>query len=343
MEIPEETWSARRDMAGGVEPLPVAVSESPHPSPLPKGPKGEGAKDLSIVVVSYNTRDVLARCLASVRAAWESVDAELIVIDNASADGSPDLVAGRFPEATLIKSDRNVGFAAANNLGFARARGRYVLLLNPDAELRPDALRRLVEFADAHPEAGAVGARLENPDGSLQHSAFRFPDLRQALFGFFELVPLDGSTNGRYRPEQYERPFQAEHLLGACLLLRGEALDQVGAFDPRYFMYFEETDLCARLRRAGWQNLYTPEARVVHLGAASTSSAREEMSVEFHRSQAYFYRKHRGLVGYAALKVIVWLGVGYRLARTLRAYLRGRIERALLRQRLVGYWRILWF
>lgn len=309
---------------------------SPAPTP------GTAAPDVSVVVVSYNTRQALAVCLESVRRALGGLDVEVIVVDNASWDGSAEMVAERFPEATLIPNRGNVGFGRANNQAFARAHGRYVLMLNPDTELCADALGRLVDFADAHPRAGAVGARLMNPDGSLQHSAFRFPDLGQALFGFFDVVPLDAPINGRHPPARYERPFRAEHLLGACLLLRREALEDVGTFDPRYFMYFEETDLCARLRRAGWENLYTPAARVIHIGAASTSAVRERMSVEFHRSQAYFYRKHYGPAGYIALKAIVWLGIGYRLARSLRAYLRGRVDRHLLLERLGGYWTILW-
>ncbi|MDP8921257.1 MAG: glycosyltransferase family 2 protein [Chloroflexota bacterium] len=300
--------------------------------------------DLSIVVVSYNGREALARCLAASRAAIDGLAAELIVVDNASVDGSPALVAGRFPEARLIANRDNVGFGRANNQAFAVARGRYILLLNPDTEPAPDALRNLVTFADANPRAGLVGAWLEYPDGRHQHSAFRFPDWKQALFGFFDnVVPLDSRLNGRYPPCRYARPFAAEHLLGACLLVRREALEQVGMFDPRYFMYFEETDLCARMRRAGWLNLYTPDARVRHVGAGTTSAHKEKMSVEFHRSQARFYRAYRGLAGYAILKAIVWAGIAYRLARSLRAYARGRIDGALLRERLDGYWRILWF
>jgi N-acetylglucosaminyl-diphospho-decaprenol L-rhamnosyltransferase len=321
----------------------VRANLPPRPLPAGAGGGGVGRPDLSIVVVSYNSRELLGRCIESIRAARDGLAVELFVVDNASRDGSAEMVAERFPEATLIASERNLGFGRANNLAFARARGRYVLMLNPDTEVRPDALRELLAFADGHPEAGVVGARLDYPDGRFQHSAFRFPDLGQALFGFFDVVPIDSPINGRYRPEQFERDFPAEHLLGACLLLRREALEQVGGFDPRYFMYFEETDLCMRLRRAGWQNLFTPDARVVHVSAASTSAAPERMSVEFHRSQAYFYRKHYGLPGYAALKVIVWLGTAYRLARSLRAYLRGRIDRPLLVERLGGYWSILWF
>ena len=194
-------------------------------------------------------------------------------------------------------------------------------MLNQDIAVRPGALRALVDFAETHPLAGAVGARLEYEDGRFQHSAFRFPDWKQAFFGFFDgLVPLDSEINGRYPSEQLDRAFVAEHLLGACLLLRREAIDQVGAFDPTFFMYYEETDLCVRLTRAGWRNYYLPAARAMHVSAASTSAASEKMSVEFHRSQAIFYRRHRGAGGYALLKLIVWAGIGYRLARSLRAF-----------------------
>jgi N-acetylglucosaminyl-diphospho-decaprenol L-rhamnosyltransferase len=299
--------------------------------------------DLSIVVVSYNGGGLLQRCLESIRASRHSLEVEVIVVDNASSDGSADLARRGFPDATLIACEENLGLGRACNLAFGRARGRYVLLLNQDTALMPGALQTLVEVADAHPEAGAIGPRLEYSDGSFQYSAFRFPDFRQAFFGFFDVVPIDSPINGRYPRDEYERTFAAEHLLGACLLLRREALDRIGGFDPYFFMYFEETDLCVRLQRAGWQNLYAPSARVMHVGAASTSAAPERMSVEFHRGQAYYYRKHRGRGGYTALKAVVWLGTGYRLARSVRAYLRGRIGRELLAERLGGYWKILWF
>jgi GT2 family glycosyltransferase len=272
-----------------------------------------------------------------------TLDVELIVVDNASHDGTPAMVAERYPTVRLIANGENVGYGRACNQGIGVARGRYVLVLNQDIAVRPGALRALVDAADRRREAGSIGARLEYEDGRFQHSAFRFPDWKQAFFGFFDgLVPLDSEVNGRYRSDQLDTTFDAEHLLGACLLLRRDALEQVGAFDPTYFMYFEETDLCMRLWKAGWRNVYLPTARAMHVSAASTSAASERMSVEFHRSQAIFYRRHRGADGYALLKLIVWAGTGYRLARSLRAYLRGRIGAPLLRERMVGYWRILW-
>ena len=299
---------------------------------------------LSVVIVAYNRRDLLAQCVASVLEDARGIAAEVIVVDNASRDGSADMVAAQFPTVRLIINPVNVGYGGGLNEGIAVARGAYVLVLNQDIVMRPGALRSLIGCAEEHPDAGVVGARLEYADGRFQHSAFRFPDTAQAFYGFFDgLVPLDSVRNGRYPPEQYDRTFAAEHLLGACMLFRRAALEQVGVFDPTFFMYYEETDLCWRLRHAGWQNYYTPDARVMHVSAASTSASSEAMSVEFHRSQAIFYRRHRGLGGYAVLKAIVWAGTAYRLARSVRAYLRGRITRGLLVERLGGYWRILWF
>jgi N-acetylglucosaminyl-diphospho-decaprenol L-rhamnosyltransferase len=244
----------------------------------------------------------------------------------------------------LIAHHENTGYGGGCNLGLTAARGRYLLVLNQDIAVRPGTLAELVNFAEAHPEAGVVGARMEYEDGRFQHSAFRFPDWKQAFFGFFDgLVPLDSEVNGRYPADRFDRPFEAEHLLGACMLFRREALDQVGLFDPAFFMYYEETDLCFRLKAAGWRNYYVPTARVMHVSAASTSAASEQMSVEFHRGQAIFYRRLHGTEGYALLKAIVWAGIGYRLARSLRAFARGRIGSALLRERIAGYWRILWF
>jgi N-acetylglucosaminyl-diphospho-decaprenol L-rhamnosyltransferase len=311
--------------------------------PTPRPDQRSARPDLSVVVVSFNSSRELGPCLQSVLAASDGLEIELFVVDNASCDGSVAMVAERFPGATVVANRENIGFGQANNRAFERARGKYLLVLNPDTVVERDALRELVRLADANPNVGAIGPRLEYPDGSFQHSAFKFPGFRQAFFGFFDVIPIDSSLNGRFPPERYQRPFRAEHLLGACLLLRREALDRVGWFDPGYFMYFEETDLCARLHEAGWLNLYTPSARVTHVQGTTTSADPERMSVEFHRSQARFYRRHRGAIGYALLKLIVWPGVGYRLARSVKAYLRGRIDRPLLLTRLAGYWKILWF
>ena len=198
-------------MAGGASPAPtVGAGLAP--------PARNSTVTLSVVVVSYNRRDLLARCLDAVLADPDAPDFELFVVDNASHDGSAEMVRQQYPGVRLIANRENVGFGKANNQAFAQATGRYLLMLNPDTVARPGALRALVEYAEAHPAVGAVGGRLEYEDGTFQHSAFRFPDWKQAFFGFFDgFVPLDSAVNGRYAPAQYEQPFPAEHLLGACL------------------------------------------------------------------------------------------------------------------------------
>jgi hypothetical protein len=299
--------------------------------------------DVSVSIVTYNSREEIGRCLEAVKLATDGLAAEVFVVDNNSTDGTADLVERDHPWVTLIRTGVNAGYGRANNLAIARARGRWILVLNPDTAPAPDAITALLAVGEADPSVGAVGPRLVNADGSLQHSVFRFPDTRQAFYGFFELVPLDSQDNGRMPLDAYEEPMRAQHLKGACVLLRREAIDQVGAFDPGYFMYFEETDLCRRLAKGGWTNLYTPTATVVHAGEASTGTVREWMSVEFHRSQARYYRLHNGLFGYATLKLIVWPGTAYRFARSFRAVLRRRITPALFAERCVGYFRILWF
>ena len=296
--------------------------------------------ELSVVVVTYNSSETIAACLESIGAG--GAPAEVVVVDNASTDGTAALVAERFPQVRLIANARNEGFARGANRGWRETSAPHVLLLNPDTELRPNASRALLECARARPRAALIGPRILNADGSLQHSCFRFPNLRMAVTGFFGLLPLDSPANGRYRPEAYEEPHPVEHLLGACLLVRRAAAEQVGPLDESFYMYFEETDWCYRMRAAGWENWYTPDAVVVHRGAHSTSREPERMSAEFYRSQARFYRKHYRPAAYIALKVLSLLGVGYWTARTMRGALRGRVSTSTLCRRLVSYWMIVW-
>jgi GT2 family glycosyltransferase len=268
--------------------------------------------------------------------------AEIVVVDNASDDGTAVLVRERFPNVTLLENPTNEGFGRAANRGWRETTAPYVVILNPDTELRPGAAWALLDFAAAHPRAGLVGPRVLNADGTLQHSCFRFPSLKMVLTGFFGLLPLDSPANGRYRPDEYERPHPVEHLLGACLLVRREAAEQVGLLDDGFYMYFEETDLCYRLRRAGWESWYTPDATVIHHGAHSTSREPERMSAAFYRSQARFYQKHYRLPAYLALKALSVLGVTYWTARTARGLLRRRVSAATARRRLASYWSIIW-
>jgi len=297
---------------------------------------------LSIVIVTFNSAAVIGECLRSIEREQTSNIFETIVVDNGSTDGTPDLVRSEFPWVNLLADHGNLLFAGGNNYGFKQATSSLIFMLNPDTVIHPGALHHLVAFANAHPQAGMIAPHLVNPDGSLQHNTFRFPDLQQALYGFFErLAPIDSPQNGRYPSADYERVRAVEHILGAALLFRRDLYDRLPGMDEKFGIYFEETDWCYRARQAGWQLLYTPEATITHLGAHSTSRNPEQSSAQFYKSQSYFYRKNYGLLKYLALKILTVFGLLYWLARSLVGRLRGRIDDQKFRLRLWSYGQIL--
>lgn len=277
---------------------------------------------LGIVTVSYNVRDLLRQCLASVQGslARAPVDAEVVVVDNASADGSAEMVRREFPWVRLLANERNAGFAAANNLGL-RALGfpgeggpAYGMLLNPDTIVHGAALAELVSFMERTPRAGACGARLVYGDGAFQHSAFHFPTVAMALLDFF--VPhhrlLDSRLNGRYPRRLYEagKPFAVDHPLGATLLVRREAAAAVGLLDEQFFMYCEEIDWCFRIKAGGWGVYCVPQVEIVHLGGQSTQQFRADMFVALWRSRYQLFAKHYGRLYRHAVRTVVEAGLG---------------------------------
>ncbi len=274
-----------------------------------------GTCDLSILVVNWNTNDLLAGCLKSLASkTWQvatchlpPVTSEYIVVDNASTDGSAAMVRERFPAVQLIENQQNVGFARANNQAICHSRGRYVLLLNSDTVVHGGALAAMVAFMETHPEAGGCGPRLLNGDGSLQPSVH---PMLTPWREFWRLSFLDRLWPlASYRQETWDttiaRP--VEVIKGACLLLRRAALDQVGLLDDRYFMYTEEVDLCYRLARAGWQLWYLPQAEVTHFGEASSKQVRQDMYLQLYRSKVQFFRKFGGVARSAWYKFLLAL------------------------------------
>lgn len=272
--------------------------------------------DLSILIVNWNTRELLAECLQSLTGAVSSdpapsglpsVTSEIIVVDNASADGSAALVREQFPHVQLIENKENVGFARANNQAICHSRGRYVLLLNSDTVVHPGALETMVAFMDAHTQAGACGPRLLNGDGSLQPSVH---PMLTPWREFWRLIFLDRLWPlATYRQAAWDRdaPRQVEVIKGACLLLRRRALDKVGLLDDQYFMYTEEVDLCYRLTQAGWGLWYLPQAVVTHFGEASSKQVKEEMYIQLYRSKVQFYRKFGGQSTVNVYKILLAL------------------------------------
>jgi len=283
--------------------------------------------DLSVVAVSYNVRDLLDACLRSVVAdcSASGIAARLLVVDNASSAGSADMVAATYPEADVIRSEENLRFGGGANralryLGFPAAPGEPpVLLLNPDTEVRPGAIARMLGDLSAWPQAGVVGPALVYPDGRPQHAAFAFPGLVQATLDLFPIHwRLTASRlNGRYaREERLGFPYRCDHVLGAAMLLRPAAIAAIGLFDEGFFMYCEEVDWCWRAAQRGWQTWSAPRAVVVHHSGSSTSQVAGSMYVELWRSRYRLMRKHGGRIRSGLMRPIVRLGM---LRRRLQA------------------------
>ncbi|MEN6371443.1 MAG: glycosyltransferase family 2 protein [Armatimonadota bacterium] len=251
---------------------------------------------LSIIIVNWNTTRLLEACLDSIYRHAPGFGFEVIVIDNASNDFASDALSLRFPKARVIANDRNLGYAEGNNQGIERASGRYILLLNPDTEVKNDTLAKLVEFLEAHPGAAAAGCRLVRPDGSIDRSVRGFPEPAAVAAEFFGLSRLFPKSKkfGAYRMTwfDYKTEAQVDQPMGSCLILNRKAIDEIGLFDLDFPIYFNEVDWCYRAKQAGWEIYFTPKAEVIHHGGSSTKQIRCEMRRESHRSLARFYKKH---------------------------------------------------
>lgn len=311
--------------------------------------------DLSVIVVNWNTAALLDACLGSIErqdialardVPVASLSAgvgspkqpmEVIVVDNGSVDDSLQMVRAKFPKDRLIANPENNGFARANNQALQMASGRYVLLLNSDTVVHPDAFETLISFMDANPRAGACSGRLLNTDGSLQHASH--PALTPER-EFWRLIFFDKFWPRATYPMSHWStvlPRRVEVLKGAALMLRRSALDQVGMLDEDYFMYTEEVDLCRRLDLAGWELWYVPAARVTHFGGASSSQIAEAMYLQLYRSKLQYYRKFgggacawRAKVLYAVAYVPRWITSAVLGTLSIRLRQRARLYRRLL-------------
>jgi len=298
--------------------------------------------DLSVVVVSWNVRDLLRQCLAST-SDLQSPSIETIVVDNVSTDGSAEMVRTEFPDVRLIVNTENRGFPAANNQGIAIAEGRYVLILNPDTEVIDDALAAMVAYADENPDVGVVGPQLLNDDLSVQPSRRRFPTLATA---FFESTWLQPCAPRRLLARYYvqDQPDDAtldvDWVKGAALMARREAIEQVGLMDEGYFMYSEELDWCKRFKDAGWRVVYLPTAQIVHYGGKSSDQVMTSRHIHFQTSKVRYFRKHHGrFVG----EVLRWFLLGnyaWQLGLEGAKWLVGH-RRPLRAERIAAYRRVL--
>ncbi len=304
--------------------------------------------DLSVLIVSWNVAPLLRRCLASiaaspgvaVRAADRALQAEVIVVDNGSSDDSLEVLAREFPWAQVICNPVNVGFTRANNQALACAHGRYVLFLNPDAEAVGDALLTMVRYMEAHPDVGALGPQLRYPDGRVQSSRRRFPTLATA---FLESTILhqwwpDNPVARRYhladRPDDQEQ--DVDWVMGACLLARREAIEQIGGFDERFFMYSEELDWCRRARMAGWRIVYLPTAQVIHHEGKSSEQVVAARHIHFNISKVLYFRKHHGRFAAEVVRLFLLATYVYQWSEEAAKWLVGH-KRPLRRERMAAY------
>lgn len=252
---------------------------------------------LSVVFLSYNTRDLTRQALNSVLAAAEGLEAEIFVVDNASADGSADMVAEEFPQVKLVCNEANVGFSAGNNVALRQVTGEYALLINTDTIVRRDALHAMVEFLDAHPEAGACGCKILDPDGTLQLDSRRgFPTPLAAfckMSGLSRLFPKH-PLMARYHLTHLdpEQTAEIEVLSGSCMMVRKAAMDQVGLLDEDYFMYGEDIDWCYRFHQAGWKIYYLPTTAIIHFRGESGRGTPLKILYRKSRAMSIFVNKH---------------------------------------------------
>jgi GT2 family glycosyltransferase len=267
--------------------------------------------DLSIIIVNYNTLQLLRSCLHSVQRYSSDLSHEVIVIDNGSTDHSQQMVADEYPHIHLICNAENYGFARANNQGLCVARGRYLLLLNSDAELLDGAPSRMIDFMDKHANVGIVGASLRNADGSRQFDCDLFPltpwqRLYQLLID--KINPHNQHTRrARIARWTYEAPFEVDWVLGAALMIRRATMEQAGLLDERFFMYAEDIDWCYRVKQIGWKVFYLPDVAVYHKRHGSSPEMPDHaghVNKRADQSLLKFYRKHYGPIAAAGLYLI---------------------------------------
>jgi N-acetylglucosaminyl-diphospho-decaprenol L-rhamnosyltransferase len=275
---------------------------------------------VDVVIVSYQARDLLRNCLTSLRTHGTKRGARIWVVDNASNDGTVEMVRSEFPEAELIASPSNLGFSAANNLAIVRGSAPYVLALNPDTRVTPGALDHMIDLVESDRSIGIAGCRLVLEDGTFDHAARRaFPTPLGSLAHF---TGIGRHKRAPARLAQYRAPLvergPVDAVNGAFMLIRRKALEDVGLFDDGYWMYMEDLDLCYRFAQAGWKTWYEPEATVVHVKwGTSGKYRRPSVNYAFHYGMFHFYRKHYAPTHNPLMNIVVYAGIGVKLALSL--------------------------
>jgi hypothetical protein len=250
--------------------------------------------DMSIIIVSWNTKKLLEECLVSVCAQTKNLTFEIFVVDNASEDGTPQMVKEKFPAVRLIENKTNLGFAAANNLALQKAIGKYLLILNPDTIVLDSALEKAVQLLQSKSDVGILGVKTLNKDGSIQHTIRRDPTLSAAVLILIKLQHIFPPRDYYQTDFDYSRETSVEQIQGSFMLIRREVADKIGYFDEKFFIWFEEVDLCLRARGAGWKISYSPAASIIHYGGESFAQIKGlKKQKMFNRSLFYYFHKHK--------------------------------------------------
>jgi GT2 family glycosyltransferase len=273
--------------------------------------------NVSIIIVNWNTKALLRDCLTSVYGQIRDVDCEIIVVDNASTDGSKEMIKNDFPKVVLIENPVNRGFAAANNQGIAVAKGRYVLLLNSDTVVLDNCIANMISFADAHPRAGVTGCRVLNADRTLQRTCFMFPSILNLFLSSSYLYKV--FPKSRFFGRELMTWWNADDVRevdivkGCFMLVRREAIEKVGGLDENFFMYAEETDWCYRFKKSGWKVMFAPAGEIIHYGGRSTTQVPVAMIVQLRLSILKFIKKHYGWPSHLIARFLVALFFAARL------------------------------
>ncbi len=281
---------------------------------------------LSIIIVTWNGKKYAEECLHSLTAQPLGFSAEIIVVDNASSDGTPEAVRAQFPQVHLIENDKNLGFARANNIGLAASRGRYVCLMNSDVVIPPGCMESMVAYLEANPTIGVLGPKMLSPDGGIGYSVMRLPTVWNTLccaLGLHAVFPKSTWFGGFIMSGYpYDAIDDVEVLTGWFWMVPRKALDQVGGLDELFFMYGEDIDWCYRFLKAGWRVVFFSEAKALHYGAASSAKAPTRFYIEMRRANLQYFRKHAGRIRTFGYRVAIWLHeltriLGYSVIYTL--------------------------
>lgn len=274
-------------------------------------------KTISVIIVSWNARSYLRDCLDSIRQTGTSCVHEVIVVDNASSDGSPEMVAEQFPEVTLIRSMENLGFARANNLAIKHATGSMLALVNSDVIIHAGCLEKLAEFLEHNENAGLIGPRIIGADGNLQRTCRRLPSVWNNLCRTLAVDRVFSNcsilSGHEMRHFDHDSLAEAEVLSGCFWVARRDAVDAVGGLDDRFFFYMEDVDWCKRFWDLGWKVMFVPEATAVHFGGASTSNAPFRYSIQYHRANLQYWQKYHGVAGQCTYLLLAASHHGLRL------------------------------